>query len=183
MTKSLTVQTGDPVKGHDLVQRQFLTFTLGSDFHAVPIEHVLEIIEFDSMTPIPMTPDFLRGVINLRGAVVPVVDLQARFGRGQTMLGKRTCFVIVEVDHGGTPHSLGIMVDAVNEVVNVDPSQLEPAPSFGTRLRSDFVDGIMNLAGRFVVVLDIRRVLSIEEMSSVVGLAAGADPIHPTCDS
>lgn len=174
MSQALAVPTADPAKGSDLTQRQFLTFTLGSDFHALPIEHVLEIIEFDGLTPIPMTPEFLRGVINLRGAVVPVVDLQARFGRGRTELGKRTCFVIVEVDYDGTPHSLGIMVDAVNEVVNVDRSQLEPAPTFGTRLRPDFVDAIMNLSGRFVVVLDIRQVLSIEEMASVVGTAAGA---------
>jgi len=178
MTKAPTAPTGEP-SARDHAQRQFLTFTLGGNYHAVPIEHVLEIIEFDGMTPIPMTPDFLRGVINLRGAVVPVVDLQARFGRAQTTLGKRTCFVIVEVDHDGIQHPLGIMVDAVNEVVDVDRSRLEPAPTFGTRLRQDFVDGILNLDGRFVVVLDIRRVLSIEEMASVVGLAARGDAEEP----
>ena len=174
MSNTQAVATRKPSQAAQAENKQYLTFTLAGEFFALPIEHVREIIEFDGMTPIPMMPEFLRGVINLRGAVVPVVDLQSRFGRGITTMGKRTCFVIVEVEHDETPHPLGIMVDAVNEVVTVDGSQIEEKPAFGTRLRSDFVDGILNLDGRFVVTLDIHQVLSIEEMASLVGLVEGA---------
>jgi purine-binding chemotaxis protein CheW len=171
-TATLPVPTKSE-RAEDSATHQYLTFSLGGESFAVLIESVREIIEFDGMTPIPMTPDFLRGVINLRGAVVPVIDLWSRFGRGETATGKRTCFVIVEVEHDEAPHPLGIMVDAVNEVVTVDRAQIEDKPSFGTRLRSDFVDGILNLEGKFVVTLDIRQVLSIEEMAELAGAVAG----------
>jgi purine-binding chemotaxis protein CheW len=156
--------------------RQYLTFSLGGESFALLVEHVREIIEFDGMTGIPMMPVFLRGVINLRGAVVPVVDLWSRFGRGQTAMGKRTCFVIVEVECDDASHPLGIMVDAVNEVVTVDGSQLEGKPAFGAGIRSDFVDGILNLEGLFVVVLNVSQVLSIEEMASLVEVVSEPVP-------
>jgi len=150
---------------------QYLTFTLGTEAFAIPIEHVREIIEFNSLTSIPLMPSFLRGVINLRGAVVPVVDLQSRFGRGETVINRRTCIIIVELSHEDGAPSIGIMVDAVNEVITVDRSKIEAKPAFGTNIRADFIDGILNLDNRFVITLDIRQVLSVEEMASLIGVA------------
>jgi purine-binding chemotaxis protein CheW len=151
---------------------QYLTFSLGGESFAIPIEHVREIIEFGEITTIPMMPPFLRGVINLRGAVVPVVDLQARFDRGETTIAKRTCVVIVEVVVDEHAHLLGALVDAVSEVLTLDRNRLENKPSFGSGLRADFVDGILNLDDRFIVTLDINKVLSVEEMAALVGAAA-----------
>ena len=148
---------------------QFLTFTLGGENYGIPIERVREILEYVEPTVVPMMPSFLRGVINLRGAVVPVIDLQSRFGRESTEVAKRSCFVIVEVEHEGEAQSLGILVDAVDEVLAVERSRIEPKPGFGTRIRSDFVDGILNLEKKFVITLDIRQVLSMEELASLVG--------------
>ena len=149
---------------------QYLTFSLGGENYGIPIERVREILEYVDPTVIPMMPSFLRGVINLRGAVVPVVDLQSRFGREATEVAKRSCFVIVEVEHDGEAQSLGILVDAVDEVLAVERSRIEPKPGFGTRIRSDFVDGLLNLDKHFVITLDIRQVLSLEELASLVGV-------------
>lgn len=174
MTQTNFVQSGGATAGaRESGSRQYLTFTLGGEFFAILIEHVREIIEYNGMTTIPMMPPFLRGVINLRGKVVPVVDLQLRFGRGETVIAKRTCFVIVEIQHADAQHLLGVMVDSVNEVISVDQAQLEAKPAFGTKIRSDFVDGILNLGDRFVITLDISHALSIEEMAALIGLTAG----------
>ena len=159
-------------KGENEAPCQYLTFSLGGESFAIPIEHVREIIEFGGITTIPMMPPFLRGVINLRGAVVPVVDLQARFGRGETTIAKRTCVVIVEVVVDGSAHLLGALVDSVSEVLTLDRGRLESKPSFGSGLRADFVDGILNLDDRFIVTLDINKVLSVEEMAALVGAAS-----------
>ncbi|HOX51759.1 MAG TPA: chemotaxis protein CheW [Fibrobacteria bacterium] len=148
---------------------QFLTFRLGGENFGIPIERVREILQFVEPTLIPMMPPFLRGVINLRGAVVPVIDLQCRFGRETTNVAHRSCIVIVEIEYDGAAHSLGILVDAVDEVLAVERSRIEPKPTFGTKIRSDFVDGLLNLEKRFVVTLDIQQVLSIDELATLVG--------------
>lgn len=151
---------------------QYLTFALGGDVFGIPIERVREIQEYVEPTPIPMMPPFLRGVINLRGSVVPVIDLQSRFGRGATDVAHRSCFVIVEVDHEGGAQALGVLVDAVNEVVAIERSRLESRPAFGTRIRADFVEGILQLEKSFVVTLDMKQVLSIEELATLIGLSS-----------
>ncbi|NYE63994.1 purine-binding chemotaxis protein CheW [Duganella sp. 1224] len=148
---------------------QFLTFMLGEDQYAVGILHIKEIIEYGSLATVPMMPDCVRGVINLRGAVVPVMDLSARFGRGQSVIGKRSCIVIVEAG-GEEKQVLGMLVDAVNAVVEIAAGDIEPAPSFGTRIRPDFIAGMGKYNGRFVILLDIERVLSSEE---IVEMARG----------
>jgi len=142
---------------------QFLTFMLGEERYAVGILHIKEIIEYGSLATVPMMPDCVRGVINLRGAVVPVMDLSARFGRGQSVIGKRSCIVIVEAG-GEEKQVLGMLVDAVNAVVEIGAEDIEPAPSFGTRIRPDFIAGMGKYNGRFVILLDIGRVLSSEEI-------------------
>jgi len=149
--------------------RQYLTFVLSGEDFAIPIEHIREIIEFKSITTIPLMPAFLRGVINLRGAVVPVVDMAARFARGATTVGQRTCVVIVEISDGDETQVLGIMVDAVNEVIDVDAAQIEPRPAFGAKIRSDFIENILNIDQEFVVVLDVCKVLSVDEIADLIG--------------
>lgn len=153
-------------------QRQYLTFLLASEPYAIGILSVKEIIEFGSVTPVPTVPEFIRGVINLRGSVVPVIDLAARFGRKSCTQTKRTCIIIVEVEATGSKQVIGVMVDAVNTVMEIAPSEIEPAPAFGARIRTDFIKGMGKVNGKFVIILDINHVLSIEEMSGLLSLSA-----------
>ncbi|MDD2883765.1 MAG: chemotaxis protein CheW [Dechloromonas sp.] len=145
--------------------QQYLTFTLGGEMFAVAILNVKEIIEFGSVTEIPMTPAFIRGVINLRGAVVPVIDLSCRFGGKSTEVARRTCIVIIELVEGDLKHDIGIMVDAVSEVLEISPAEIEPPPSFGAKIRTDFISGMGKVNGKFVIILSINKVLSVEEIA------------------
>lgn len=149
---------------------RYLTFALGGEIYALPILDITEIMEFRSLTVVPMMPNFIRGVINLRGRVVPVVDMAARFGRGMTQVARRTSIIIVEAaapgaeDRGVAGTDMGIMVDAVNKVVHLSADDIEPPPAFGAGIRSDFISGMAKYEGRFIIVLDVSRVLSIDEM-------------------
>jgi purine-binding chemotaxis protein CheW len=153
---------------------QYLTFALGKDTFAVDIAPIREIIEYPGLTEIPMTPDFLRGVINLRGAVVPVIDLSVRFGRSETIIGRRTCVVIIEIAIDDGNHALGILVDGVNEVLEVEPTQIESRPEFGMGMRADFVNGMIRIDGRFIIILDVNQVLSSSELIALVDHSAGS---------
>jgi purine-binding chemotaxis protein CheW len=151
---------------------QYLIFSLGGELFAVGTLRVREIIEYGNITSVPMMPGFIRGVINLRGAVVPVIDLNARFGRDKTDISRRTCIVILEVQSEEDTHVLGIIVDAVSAVRQIDSSNIEPAPSFGTRIRADFIDGMAKVNGSFVILLDLGKVLSVNEISMLHGMSA-----------
>lgn len=145
---------------------QYLTFLLAGEIFAVGILAVKEIIEYQKITEVPMMPGSVRGVINLRGAVVPVMDLLARFGRQASELTKRTCIVIVEVnvaDDSGDRQVIGIVVDAVNEVLDIAASDIEPPPAFGARIRTDFIQGMGKVKGKFVILLNVDHVLSMDE--------------------
>ena len=161
----------------DEAPAQYLTFTLGSEMFAVGILNVKEIIEYGNLTEIPMMPAFIRGVINLRGSVVPVIDLAARFGGKPTELGKRTCIVIVEVQDDEVRHDIGIMVDAVSEVLDIPDSEIEPPPSFGAKIRADFVFGMGKVLGKFVIILNIDKVLSVEEIAQLTGNDSAVETI------
>ena len=152
--------------------QQYLTFLLGGEMFAVGILNVKEIIEYGNLTEIPMMPPFIRGVINLRGSVVPVIDLAARFGGAESQVGKRSCIVILEVSEGDFRHDIGIMVDAVSEVIEIPGSEIEPPPSFGARIRADFIQGMGKVAGRFVIILNIVRVLSVDEIALLAQVAS-----------
>lgn len=154
-------------------QNQYLTFLLGGEMFAIPILNIKEIIEYGSLTSVPMMPEFIRGVINLRGSVVPVVDLAARFGRKASDVSRRTCIVIIEIESEGEKQDVGVMVDSVSEVLEINRADIEQAPSFGARVRSDFIGGMGKIAGKFVIILDVNRVLSIDEMA-MLGQAGGA---------
>jgi purine-binding chemotaxis protein CheW len=147
---------------HD--QHQYLTFVLGRETFALGILCIKEILEYTPPTEVPMMPSFIRGVVNLRGAAVPVVDLCTRFGRVSAPVGKKTCIVIVEASAGGESHVLGVVVDAVNEVLEIPNTEIEPPPSFGSSIRTDFIQGMGKVRGKFVIILDVERVLSIDEM-------------------
>ena len=156
---------------------QYLTFTLGGEMFALGILNVKEIIEYGNLTEIPMMPSFIRGVINLRGAVVPVIDLAARFGGQPATAQRRTCIVIVEMMQGSDKYDLGIMVDAVSEVLEIGTGEIEPPPSFGAKIRADFIAGMGKVEGRFVIILDIQSVLSVEEMAVLTEVGQGAAPL------
>jgi len=153
---------------------QYLTFALAGEMYAVGILNVKEIIEYGNLTEIPMMPAFIRGVINLRGAVVPVVDLSARFGGRQSDVGKRTCIVIVEMRQEDSKQDLGIMVDAVSEVLEIQGSEIEPPPAFGAKIRADFIAGMGKVNSKFVIILDIQRVLSVDEMATLATAGLGS---------
>ena len=144
---------------------QYLTFMLGGEMFAIGILNIKEIIEYGSLTEVPMMPEFIRGVINLRGAVVPVVDLSARFGRKRTEITRRTCIVIIEVESAGEKHDVGVVVDAVSEVLEIPSGEIEPAPSFGAKIRADFIAGMGKVNGRFVIILNVNNVLSLDDLA------------------
>jgi len=146
---------------------QYLTFLLGEEVLGMDIRTVREIIQCGPMATVPLMPAFLRGVINLRGAVVPVIDLNARFGRPACEVGKRSCIVIFDAMRGTERAELGLLVDAVSEVIKIAPTQIEPPPDFGTSVRRDFIRGIGKVAGRFVILLDPDRALDIQEMAGL----------------
>jgi purine-binding chemotaxis protein CheW len=154
--------------------RQHLAFTLNGEIYAIEILQIREIIEFGALTEVPMMPPTIRGVINLRGAVVPVIDLSVRFGRGPSAVARRTCIVIIEVRMEEMSQTLGVMVDAVNEVMEIPAEDVEPAPAFGARIRTDFIAGMGRVNGRFVIILDVARVFSLDELATLGNVAAEA---------
>ena len=151
-------------------QQQYLTFTLGDEMFAIGILSIREIIEYGNLTEVPMTPPFIRGVINLRGAVVPVVDLAVRFGRAAREVTKRTCVVIIEIESPRGRQEMGVVVDAVSEVLEIPATEIEPSPEFGARIRNDFISGMGKVGGSFVVLLDANRVLSLDEVAVVAAI-------------
>ncbi|HEC18526.1 MAG TPA: chemotaxis protein CheW [Gammaproteobacteria bacterium] len=161
-------------------QNQFLTFTLGGEVYAIEILSIREIIDYGNLTTVPMMPAFIRGVINLRGSVVPVVDLAARFDGEPAGITKRTGIIIIEIPDGETTLNIGAIVDGVNEVLEIPPGDIEPAPSFGARIRTDFIKGMGKVDGKFLVLLDVANVLSIDELSLLDEVQHQAQPETPT---
>ncbi len=158
----------------DTVPEQYLTFTLGEEVFAMDIRTVREIIQHGVMTVVPLMPKFVRGVINLRGSVVPVIDLQSRFGRATTVVGKKTCIIIFDASRSGEKTELGLMVDAVSEVIEILPSQIEPPPQFGSSIQREFIRGMGKVYGDFIVILEPERALDIDDMAQLVEKTATA---------
>lgn len=144
---------------------QYLTFRLGEEIYALDISKVREVLDFTTITKVPRTPEFMRGVINLRGSVVPVVDLRLKFGMTLTERTVNTCVIITEVSVDNDTTILGVLADSVQEVMDLDPSQIEPAPKIGTRLRTEFIKGMGKRDDAFVILLDIDRVFSSDELA------------------
>jgi purine-binding chemotaxis protein CheW len=149
----------------DLDEHQYLTFQLLGEVYGIGILSIKEILEYGELTHVPMMPESIRGVINLRGSVVPVIDLSTRLGKVKGETNKKTCIVILEIQHEEDIMDVGIVVDAVNEVLEIPPNEIEPPPSFGAKIRTDFITGMGKIQNKFVVLLNIEQVLSVEELS------------------
>jgi purine-binding chemotaxis protein CheW len=160
-------------------QTQYLTFRVGSELFGIGITAIKEIIEYHSLTVVPLMPECIRGVINLRGAVVPAMDLSVRFGRKPTEITKRTCVVIVEIAGDGTHQDVGVIVDAVNQVLDIPASDIEPPPAFGAKLRTDFIHGMGKVSGKFVILLDVDHVLSFDEIAQLAEVTASESAALP----
>jgi purine-binding chemotaxis protein CheW len=143
---------------------QFLTFKLNNEMFAIGILNIKEILEYGNLTTVPMMPAFVRGVINLRGAVVPVIDLIARFSNNRSEITKRTCIVIIEVVTDDDCHVIGVMVDAVSAVLEIPANEIEPPPALGAKIRTDFIHGMGKVDGDFVIILNVNNVLSVDEL-------------------
>jgi len=148
---------------HEAALAQYLSFQVAGESYAVGVLQAREIIEYTTVTRVPHAPVAVRGVINLRGSVVPVVDLAVKFGLPQSEIGRRTCVVIVECTIDGESMVMGVMADAVNHVLDLGPADIEPAPSFGTRVRAEYLKGMGKLEQGFVLLLDMDKLLSGQE--------------------
>jgi purine-binding chemotaxis protein CheW len=153
---------------------QYLTFALGSEVFGMDIRTVREIIQYGPTTAVPLMPDFVRGVINLRGAVVPVIDLQARFGRAAAQVGPKTCIVIFDALRDGERVELGLLVDAVSEVIEIPADRIEPPPQFGGGVRRDFIRGMGRVEERFVILLEPDKAFDVDDMARLCEPAATA---------
>ncbi|QEP44344.1 purine-binding chemotaxis protein CheW [Ectothiorhodospiraceae bacterium BW-2] len=154
---------------------QYLTFVTGGETFAIAILDVKEIIEIEQMTRVPMTPNFIRGVINLRGNVVPVIDLSSRLGRQVSEITKKSCIVLVEMSHEAETQTIGMMVDEVNEILEIDESHTQPPPNFGTDIRTEFIRAMGRVGEEFIILLNVEHVLSVEDISEISRLGS-VDP-------
>jgi purine-binding chemotaxis protein CheW len=155
--------------------RQYLTFKLADEVFAIEVSKVREVLDFTTITKIPRTPDFMSGVINLRGNVVPVVDLRLCFEMSKTQKTVNTCIVVVEMSIEGESTVIGALADSVEEVIDLEPEQIQPAPRMGTQIRTEFIKGMGRRDAQFIMILDIDRVFSAEELSAV-RTAEGSKP-------
>lgn len=146
---------------------QYLSFWVGKEVFAVGILGIKEIIQYGQITAVPLMPAYIRGVINLRGSVVPVIDLSVRLGRGPAPVGKRSCVVILETVCDGEAMDIGVRVDAVSAVIEIPASDIEPAPMFGASVRADFIEGIGKLGKQFIVILDIAHTFAMNELAGM----------------
>ncbi|MDR3629918.1 MAG: chemotaxis protein CheW [Desulfocapsaceae bacterium] len=148
---------------------QYLTFKLGDEVFAFDVAKVREILELTTITKVPQTPDFMRGVINLRGSVVPVIDLRLTFGMECTEKTVNTCIIVVEVDLSCESIIMGVLADSVQEVVEMEPDHIEPPPQLGTKLNIEFIKGMGKVDDDFVMILDIDKVFSSDELIDIQG--------------
>ena len=154
---------------------QYLTFKLEEEVFALDISKVREVLDYTTVTKVPQTPDFMLGVINLRGSVVPVVDMRLKFGLSRTEKTVNTCIIIVEVGIDGETTVLGALADSVQEVMDLEPDQIEPPPQIDTRLKTRFIKGMGRRDNHFIIILDIDKVFSADELAVAEGMASAAD--------
>jgi purine-binding chemotaxis protein CheW len=156
-------------------QEQYLTFYLAGEEYAIGILRIKEIIEYGHVTRVPRMPDWIRGVINLRGSVVPVIDLAVKFGMDETKVTPLCCVIIVELELKGEAMVMGIIAESVSQVVDLAPGDIQTPPAFGTRLRADFLLGMGSLGKKFALILDIDRILSTDELLATAPSSESAD--------
>ena len=157
----------EAVKSMGEREGKYLTFSLDSEEYGIGILKVKEIIGMMRITPVPQTPGFVKGVINLRGKVIPVIDLRLRFGMEAIGYSERTCIIVVEIQSSSGRLPIGIVVDAVSEVLNIKGSDIEETPTFGTRLETDYILGMAKMGGGVKILLDIDRILNAEDLTAL----------------
>ncbi|CCH47644.1 chemotaxis protein CheW [Pseudodesulfovibrio piezophilus] len=165
---------------------QFLTFTLGKEIFALDIGTVREVLELTSITKIPRTPEFMRGVINLRGHAVPVVDMRLKLGMSKGEDTVDTCIIIVEIEFDGEFTVMGALVDSVREVFEMMPDTIEPAPKMGAAINAEYIKGMGRQNEQFIIIIDINKIFSAEELAiakELAGMGGGADHLSPQEDS
>ena len=155
--------------------RQYLTFKLGGEIFAIDVAKVREVLDLAAITRIPQTPEFMRGVINLRGSVVPVADLRLCFGMDRGDDTKNSCIIVVEVKLDNDTAVIGALADSVEEVLDLEPDQIEPAPRIGTQIRTDFIRGMGKREAQFIIILDIDRVFSEDQYVQLQGLGTAEE--------
>ena len=170
MTKDL-VSDRTAKRDAGMMEGKYLTFSMNQEEYGVGILTIKEIIGMMRITPVPQTPDYVKGVINLRGKVIPVIDLRLRFGMNSNGYTERTCIIVVEIENDSRTLQIGIVVDSVSEVMNIKGSDIEQTPEFGTTLNTDYILGMAKTAENVKILLDIARVLSASEME-LIGEAA-----------
>ncbi len=151
---------------------QSLTFSLGEELYALDVGGVREVLEMTRITPLPRTPEYLRGVINVRGSVVPVVDLRLKLGMPRSQKTIDTCIVVLDITVDDSPVTVGILVDAVQEVVDFDSARIEPPPHLGTAMEAELIQGIGKREDRFVMILDIQKIFAEEELATLAAVEA-----------
>ncbi|MSM40901.1 MAG: chemotaxis protein CheW [Geobacter sp.] len=151
---------------------QYLTFKLDDETFAVDVAKVREILDFSTVTKVPQTPDFMRGVINLRGSVVPVVDMRLKFGMSETEKTVDTCIIVLEITLDNETAVVGALADSVQEVLELEPENIEPAPRIGTKLNTDFLVGMGKQNETFIMILNIDKVFTLDELGGQEGIAA-----------
>lgn len=149
---------------------KYLTFSISGQRYGTDIGKIKEIIEYCKTTHVPLTPPEIHGVINLRGSVVPVVDLAARLGKGKSATGKKTCIVICEINDDAGPVEVGYLVDEVDQVIDIALQQIEEAPQFGTDIKADYIGGMGGVEESFIVLLNIDELLSVSDLSSLINV-------------
>ncbi len=147
---------------------QYLTFNLQDEVFAVDISQVREVLELDKLTKVPQTPAITRGVINLRGSVVPVIDMRLKFGMGETEKTVDTCIIIVEITIDSETTMIGALADSVQEVMDLEADQIEPPPKIGTRLNTELIKGMGKRNDEFIIILDIEKIFTLEELALVL---------------
>ncbi|MDD1620415.1 MAG: chemotaxis protein CheW [Methylococcaceae bacterium] len=171
MANLMQKQTGDTGLTVQEQAGQYLTFLVGDESFAVSILDVKEIIEITNVTHVPLTPDFIYGVINLRGNVVPVIDLSARLKNRRAEISKRSCIVLVAVETAEGSQLIGMLVDEVREILEIPTANIQPPPDFGADIRTDFIQAMARVDDVFIILLAMNRVLSLEELSQLNQIA------------
>lgn len=148
--------------------KSYLTFKLGNEEFAAHVSKVLNILEMTPITKVPKAPDYMKGVINLRGAVLPVIDTRIKFGMPETEYTNNTCIIVLDIDVDGESVHIGAIVDSVQAVLEIDNSQIMPLPTLGSRYKSEFIIGMAKVEERFIIILNMDAIFSVDEITSIV---------------
>jgi len=175
------IQEVNPLEADQMVELQegkHLTFSLGKETYGIPIQHVQQIIGMMDITEIPRMPKFIKGVTNLRGKIIPILDLRLKFGLPPIDYTDRTCIIIVEMQVNGIKKWMGVVVDAVSEVLNIQSSEIEPPPQYGTQTENDFLTGMGKVKGKVILLLEMQKVLNQDDLKLLQqsNLADGTTP-------